>query len=526
MTNLDLRSPVLAALPQTHLLARSHGARILFRVSALLTVLFFLGLALLAIHFRWLPVSRHQPLYSLHDDVYLVLKGQTYTRFYPYSLIWWRLIGTVAVIFLITWTLDIAPVKEVQTLLLRWLIRRPQHHARFIIWTARLARLHVRPDMARLVTINELENALLNLGAASALRSVPIETCRQVVDLAALYVALEQHYPASERRYLHNLSLWNRVAYLLHAYADDSAFSATMRDVMGLFEQIKPGCAPDRQAAVLPEESFSCGRLAGDMCDLLALDERRAYSTADLSGEIGHSSMRAFVVLNRLGESIEARRRLLHRAYNGLEHSLMRRNREGEQAIFLSVPAAVDLKTLHAASVAALGVVVHVSLLTDSPAVARAYIESLESLYLVLAATPLESPAVQTLAALFEFPADYFAPWFYRYPRAALELVERLLSEQFEGVNLQVLHTIRVRFERWVMRRARPGLYPYLPLCEAYRVTGLLMDRQLQQKVEQWKFEQHHPDPVIQPPDFAAEARTVVGAWLHASGPSDQDRNL
>jgi len=89
--SLDFNSPLLQAKTPVNRPDRIRSSRITIRIVMTLSIFVSLGVVISAIAFRWFEPQYiiGYVLYWLHDEIYLLIKGYTYTWAYPYSLLWW-----------------------------------------------------------------------------------------------------------------------------------------------------------------------------------------------------------------------------------------------------------------------------------------------------------------------------------------------------------------------------------------------------------------------------------------------------
>ncbi|MBX2998829.1 MAG: hypothetical protein KF893_09995 [Caldilineaceae bacterium] len=150
----QLTSTVLAPLPSIP--ADGRGRRIVRRVviAAIISLAFYL-LVVTLIYRLLLPNGIGYLLYWLHDHVYLPIKGHTFTRFFPESLVWWLCAATVIVLWTLCWLADRSLVRGGHIWLLRQAVRRRWTHP-WLLMTARgFARMGMQPTMLQAVTDHE-----------------------------------------------------------------------------------------------------------------------------------------------------------------------------------------------------------------------------------------------------------------------------------------------------------------------------------------------------------------------------------
>lgn len=113
--SLDFNSPLL----QAKILVKRPGRirRIKNRVIIALSIFLILS----GIAYRWFePQYIGYVLYWLHDEIYLLIKGYTYTWGYPYSLLWWLTGLVLSGYWLLTYLTDIPLLRAFHIKIIRF----------------------------------------------------------------------------------------------------------------------------------------------------------------------------------------------------------------------------------------------------------------------------------------------------------------------------------------------------------------------------------------------------------------------
>lgn len=152
-----LTSTLLSTWPQLHEDGRRR--RIVLRALAATVTASVLAALIVVIAYRSLPTTGlGHTLYFLHDNVYLPVKGYTFTRNYPESLIWWLAILIIVLLWTIFWIADRSLVRSAHIGAIRWTVKRRGAHAPLITATRLFARVGMQPHLIQNVVAYEWEN--------------------------------------------------------------------------------------------------------------------------------------------------------------------------------------------------------------------------------------------------------------------------------------------------------------------------------------------------------------------------------
>jgi hypothetical protein len=123
-----------------------------------------IGIPAFVIVTRILPVDgAGYVFYWLHDHVYLPIKGNSFTQFYPYSISWWGMAATVGFFWLLGYLTRTSVLKEAHIFWLRKILRRSNRH-RFLIKSSHLLeKIKLKPLLLHQTTALERKLALLRL---------------------------------------------------------------------------------------------------------------------------------------------------------------------------------------------------------------------------------------------------------------------------------------------------------------------------------------------------------------------------
>jgi hypothetical protein len=222
------RSRYLAPLPPISRPGRAQ--RIAWR-SVLIGVCAALVVAVIAVLvLRPFPrASLAYPIYWAHDALYLRIKGYTYTRYLPVSLVWWSLLALVSVLWLASFLSDRSLILHPHTHLLRWAVRRAAYHG----WLLAAAEWFAQIGLAGHALLREVvehEFALV-IGALVAMprgqaneatcdfavrlctlvtRLLLLESRAETIDAARLQAAMRQQQAAIALHYQQQKSLLKR----------------------------------------------------------------------------------------------------------------------------------------------------------------------------------------------------------------------------------------------------------------------------------------------------------------------------
>lgn len=160
MVVMSFRSPLLRALPQSS--RNPNRQNSLRRLLALMPVLLLFLIPVVLVKWRLLPGSG-LGLYWLHDHFYLPLVGWTWTRFFPWSLIWWGALLSLLAFWLFAYLSGGSPLRHFHLRFALLLTSRPW--ARTALLKSEIWLLRYRP-FSRLLLLaarRHAEFALISL---------------------------------------------------------------------------------------------------------------------------------------------------------------------------------------------------------------------------------------------------------------------------------------------------------------------------------------------------------------------------
>jgi hypothetical protein len=280
MNEPDLRnrltSTLLAPLPRIPTGGR--GRRLLLRwiVAGLWLAMFYLLIVTVA--YQALPKSgAGYLLYWIHDNVYLPIKGYTYTLFFPTSLVWWLSGSTVLILWGICWLSDRSLVRRPHILLLRWSLGRHLSHPLLLACARLFARLGLQPQMLSAVAEQMWRRQSYKLSPLPGQKPSSGEQGR-LCDLAIFRYRLcsLSTLPPATNAHLQAFCFLHETLFLLHYHRDNTKDSRQLEDerrIRQLLDWIKP--QPDwlKEQAWKEDKPFSPNALLGDLYLLFLMND-------------------------------------------------------------------------------------------------------------------------------------------------------------------------------------------------------------------------------------------------------------
>jgi hypothetical protein len=408
-------------------------------------------------------------LYWLHDNVFLPIKGYTYTLAYPTSLIWWGVIAAVCTIWLSAILLERSLVRRLHLCLVRWAIGRPRLH-RGLVTTARwLKRCGFQPELLRAVAERERALALVRLAMDPA-RAGQKERAK-AIHLTRLLIQLLTLQPSSLSEHLRAAACWQQT--LLQTRFYDGHQGNGLHDLTGHIEDIvRPildGQNSDLLGAALAQPaSFDPASLAVDLLCLACLYEPSIAESA-LGAQVATQSTQQQIemIQGRLAESVETRRAQLDRIRAQLEMLTLYDHPATSAlgAIDLVPTTSVAQADLPVMGQLSLGIALDLARWVGAPKTAWGYINAIEALAFTLRSI---SP-----------PQHYIAPG--------------------------LVHDLVVLFGK-------------LPRVEDYWMCAQLAQAKLCERQGQWDQSAFSGNGLVQANDFAL-AGTRITSLYHAAGP-------
>lgn len=168
-------------------------------------------------------------LYQTHDSFYLPLKGYTFTRFFPGSLVWYGLIATLFLLWYTCYLADRSLVRRAHLALLRQTVSLGPLRSALLGVSRLLLRLGLPPELLREVAEHERDLATLRLAGGDDGAGPRLSTLtRLLVGVAALR-------PDDQHATLQAADAWQRAVCLLTA--------RDHREAAALAPLILPACA-------------------------------------------------------------------------------------------------------------------------------------------------------------------------------------------------------------------------------------------------------------------------------------------
>ncbi|CAM2066086.1 hypothetical protein SCOR_11960 [Sulfidibacter corallicola] len=339
-------------------------------------------------------------LYWLHDHLYLPIKGHTFTRFFPWSLVWWSAIAVGLFASLIAFVTRASLLGEPRILLARLLVRRTPGHG----WLVRLSRWQARrgfePEWLAAFAVLEwrLELARLRDRFDAPTDDDAVERVVALALLADRLDGLCDGHPPRRLRALQRL-VETRVVLLersltiaptgVDADFGSPPISEARRASLtrALCERIQPWLARNRSdKEIVP--GFAPASLAHDVQDLLALEDPEVLAGLPNLDRLTVPEAREWLVVDLADAVVERQDRLLQ-----LRAHLARAWLEPEESTHVLemqglLPVDLDPETLAILSEIAVDVAFWLAFQARVPGMAMAYLEAIESLDFARAAAP------------------------------------------------------------------------------------------------------------------------------------------
>jgi hypothetical protein len=215
-------------------------------------------------------------LYQAHDSLYLPLKGHTFTRFFPTSLIWYGLAASLFALWLAFFLSDRSLVRRPHLALLRRAVAVGPLRPALVGVARLLLRLGLPPELLRQAAEHERDLAALRVAGGDDTGG------RRLAALARLLTDLALLEPDHRLAALRAACDWQQATLLLHARRHPSASA--------LAPHIVAGCA----RALRTLGTTPCDALAGQppgldvsacLTDVLRLALLAGADTASLRAE-------------------------------------------------------------------------------------------------------------------------------------------------------------------------------------------------------------------------------------------------
>ncbi|MCP4154332.1 MAG: hypothetical protein GY757_41795 [bacterium] len=393
---MDFNSNLLKAFPRPAP-ARKRVVRPLFMLFFLVLVV---GTPVFVAITRYLPPTDFgYAVYWLHDNIYLPVKGFSYTYFFPISLLFWGPLLFLIILKLFSYLFAYPVFKHLQVFFARKAVRKRFLHLPLVKTSGRLKKWRMKPLLLSQVAAEQREKSV------SRLKAMPLaEDNRKVfssaVALTGLHTRLITLPPAGQADHLEALVYWHDIyKQLRHRFKNGGGHERLEKPIKRLAAQIDPSrpgfmrsllSLADRKSLELSSSEpgsiegffvvakekgagFDALTIAVDLIYLAALENDRIAGYV-LGGEIP-AEKRVPLIVRRLAVSTAARRELLDRNRADLENS---QERYGGNVIH-GDPAELPLLGRLALSIA-----LDLSLILGDSRIGEGFMESIETLDFVL----------------------------------------------------------------------------------------------------------------------------------------------
>ena len=460
---MKLRSSTLSRMPPTQIKLSDSIGRAGFRIISSQGILILLTALIVAIRLELLPKQGIGAfLYRLHDTLYLWLKGYTYTRFYPNSLIWWGIILTILFLILLSLFIDRSLIKEPHIRFIRYCMKRHRLHHFIIQGSYLLRRLGIRPYLLQKVAYQEWEKAIIQLSQKPVNTGSP-SACQYIVICIQLQLKIAPLFPHNTTSSLRRLEQWHQTYLTIDAYGaiNEPEFKRILDTLLRAFAFINPNDFGTINHPSETNQLFEPAQLFQEMATLCQLGEIRLHGSTSVNEQrqLEHTLL----------ASIDRRRiELLDKAIIQLENQI----KSPDRLLLLPLLTNSD-ETLAIAGRVSLNIALHLACLTMQPAIALAYVEAVEALAFLLDITNLKTPSTHKFAKLLAEPVAVFDD----------------------------------------------TLTQYVPIDRAYALIAAWFIQANDQQENQWDKILNNKDAPMQRKDFLL-ARTQIASFQQAIGPT------
>lgn len=387
---MAFRSPLLQSYPSQR---DAQQLRILRRRAlGILFVLLLFGIPALLVWSRIPPADGWgHGLYWMHDHVFLPLKGHVYTRFLPFSMLFWVLMGALALAWLYFFANRQSLVRPMHIWLLKIVLKVPSTHGLLLSCARALAQrgfgAHLMIEVAdyqRTCLLDNAPEADTNQGNALALARItllqlrllqlpggePEHPLKAALAFEESFLTLREHLPKDDRGLL--VALANEATYFCAPLAGEDNLNILV-------------------TRASDHVMFTPQAFAIDLLHLALLGEPKlAKHIPGAPGPERPPVERENFVASRLALTAKLRRGVL----DGLRRFLEERHLRFRESPSGAWPGA-QLAELAAAQLAlwgklTLGFVLDRATLEAHPQALLTYIESMEATRLALALSPAE----------------------------------------------------------------------------------------------------------------------------------------
>lgn len=401
-----IRSPMLAALPRPSTAGRRQ--RVTRRGAVFLALGGGVLLAVVITVWRLLPRDGAigRLLYSLHDTVFLPIKGHAYTAMLPISMIWWGFGALLLALVLASWLSDRSFLRRPHATLTRWLVGMPLMSGWLVAAAHWLRRRRLPCDLLLQVAAHQREAAVRHLLTTPG---SSVSATRRAIRLTRLAIELRLLPPIAPSAAVQVAVFWLEGILAARVQRQDTLLTPLLDQASLIAGRLRDahtassvtGSGSSRRAA---ETGFTLAAFARDIEGLAEIERRVARVVLAARGRrdqpfVLAESLTQGVPRSRLRElavSVDQRRDVLEQARSMIEtRRLASRGADGGEILASRLPD-LDAAGLALAGQLALDIAFIVADLGEAPGLAEASLEAVEVLALCLelhAALQLARPA-------------------------------------------------------------------------------------------------------------------------------------
>ena len=378
---LDLGSPILKKMPDPSIDLGERLMRVAPCLAAAAVVsILEIGLMLSIYLQMWDEDGPGRILYVLHDRVLLLLKGNIYIRYFPYSLALWGsgLLLTALIIF--AWLFRFPLSRWFYILLIYIAIARRRFTGIYLVL------LGIHPDLVCAVVRNEFEKALIALGQQQLGKS-PKAFCQRVYSLACFTLELQKHFRNGPISFPRAVELWYHSYLMLYAYGDrdNEWFQEYLRGMHTTFDELaRTDTAKDEFSHL---EHFYLDQLLGEMGEIIAGVESRNEH------------------VSRITDAVDTRRENLDQIYAQLQNELSARAPLKIRRLDKDNLSHDLIEEIASTGRIAQDIALHLALIRSSPAIAQAYLDACDSVQLLTEAFRADSDVSTYRDPVYQFYA-------------------------------------------------------------------------------------------------------------------------
>lgn len=296
-----VRSPLLQALPRADTTGRRERiAQRMIKWSLLLGGGLWVFTTIRTKGFGAGAVARL--LYLAHDTIFLPLKGYTFTRFYPFSLIWYGVALTLFALWLGCHVRDRSLVRRAHLWLLRHAVNIPLANRLLILVARPLARWGFPPDHLLLVLEHERDRVMTNVAQSAAVTGLQ----PRLRVLTILQIRLQLLYGGRLATLQAAVTWLDAWLILRWRGRQESEKLATSRELQLIVERMLRVSSP---ASSTPSSSadalLSIPATAMQLLNLAGLSQRRRHGDADPLQALIHAAERRRETIDQLRGYLE-----------------------------------------------------------------------------------------------------------------------------------------------------------------------------------------------------------------------------